>query len=510
MKPLSYPSRDAAHDASGAAVRLMTRRAVPRQRQRGTIDTLSSGALRVRVYAGVDPLTKRRHDLTEIIQPGPNAAGDAEKARTRLLSQVDERRNPRATVNQLLDRWLEVLDVEPSTRRGYVLKIEKHVRPMLGGIQVARVDAELLETFYTRLRKCRDHCDGRRYIQHRTTRPHECDDRCGRHACKGLAASSVRQIHWILSGALDRAVRWKWISMNPAEQADKPALPPPDPKPPSVAEASRIVIEAWRDPDWGTFVWCAMTLGARRGELCALRWHHVDLDNNVVTLRRAISVGPDGELVEKDTKIHQQRRAVIDGETAEVLADHKRHWEARAAALGLELSSAAFVFSSAPDGSTFPVPDTMTQRYDRLAARLGIDSHLHTLRHYSATELIAAGTDIRTVAGRLGHGGGGATTLRVYAAWLSESDQRAASALSGRMPARPAGDVSNVPAPSTVRAPRRKPASRTARDNAYEWWKNEVAAGRTPTGAEIARAAGVDPSVGRRWRRVWKSSSVTG
>ena len=45
--------------------------------------------------------------------------------------------------------------------------------------------------------------------------------------------------------------------------------------------------------------------------------------------------------------------------------------------------------------------------------------------------------DIRTVAGRLGHGGGGTTTLRVYAAWVSESDQRAAGNLGARMPARP-------------------------------------------------------------------------
>jgi integrase len=82
----------------------MTRLAAPRQRQRGTIDTLPSGALRVRVYAGVDPLTKRRHDLTQIIPAGPNAGREAEEARTRLLSQVDERRNPRtrATLNQLL------------------------------------------------------------------------------------------------------------------------------------------------------------------------------------------------------------------------------------------------------------------------------------------------------------------------------------------------------------------------------------------------------------------------
>ena len=57
-------------------------------------------------------------------------------------------------------------------------------------------------------------------------------------------------------------------------------------------------------------------------------------------------------------------------------------------------------------GGKHLVPSSVTQRYGRLAERLGIATHLHSLRHYSATELIAAGVDIRTVAGRLGHSGG--------------------------------------------------------------------------------------------------------
>jgi integrase len=68
-----------------------------------------------------------------------------------------------------------------------------------------------------------------------------------------------------------------------------------------------------------------------------------------------------------------------------------------------------------------------------MCTKLGIDSHLHALRHYSATELLTAGVDLRTVAGRLGHGGGGATTLRVYAAWVSSADRQAAEILGGRM-----------------------------------------------------------------------------
>jgi integrase len=36
-------------------------------------------------------------------------------------------------------------------------------------------------------------------------------------------------------------------------------------------EAGRLLSEAWKDPEWGAFVWTAMRTGGRRGELCALR-----------------------------------------------------------------------------------------------------------------------------------------------------------------------------------------------------------------------------------------------
>jgi len=93
----------------------------PREALPGEIEALPSGSLRVRVYAGIDPVTRKRHHLTEIIPPGPRAAKEAEKARTRLLSQVDQQRNPRtrATVNQMLDRHLEMLGVEETTLDSY-------------------------------------------------------------------------------------------------------------------------------------------------------------------------------------------------------------------------------------------------------------------------------------------------------------------------------------------------------------------------------------------------------
>jgi integrase len=80
-------------------------------------------------------------------------------------------------------------------------------------------------------------------------------------------------MHFILSGAYKRAVRWKWLSVSPVGQAEPPAAPTPNPQPPTAADASRIVSEAWRDLDWGTLVWVAMTTGTRRGELYPCAGH---------------------------------------------------------------------------------------------------------------------------------------------------------------------------------------------------------------------------------------------
>jgi hypothetical protein len=73
------------------------------KRQRGQIERLPSGSLRVSIYAGIDPVSKERMYLRETVPAGQKAGQEAEKVRTRLLNEVYERRNPRtdATVQQL-------------------------------------------------------------------------------------------------------------------------------------------------------------------------------------------------------------------------------------------------------------------------------------------------------------------------------------------------------------------------------------------------------------------------
>ncbi|WP_158893113.1 tyrosine-type recombinase/integrase [Amycolatopsis anabasis] len=411
----------------------------PKRPQKGHIEELPSGALRVHVYAGTDALTGKRLDLKETIPAGPDAAEQADAALIRLLHEVNERRNPKtnATVRQLFEKYFKHYQGEETTKRTEERHVKNHILPLIGDEKARRVDADLLESLYAELQRCRLHCTNPNFIEHRTSREHVCDARCHPHECEPLGAWTIRKIHFIISGAFERARKiWKWVSANPAALATPPPPPPSDPRPPSPQEAARILNEAWKDLAFGVLVWVLMVTGARRGEICGLRWKHFEPERGVLVYRRAAA--QDGkDLWDKDTKTHQIRRVALDAETVALLVDFKKYCEQLAAAAGLTLSPESFIFSLAPDGSTQRKPRSLTQRYNRLVERLGIDTTIKQLRHYSATELIAAGVDIRTVAGRLGHAGGGTTTLKVYAAFVAEADQRASQTLLSRVPKRP-------------------------------------------------------------------------
>jgi integrase len=139
-----------------------------------------------------------------------------------------------------------------------------------------------------------------------------------------------------------------------------------------------------------------------------------------------------GQRIEKDTKTGEGRRLSLDPLTCELFADHFNRRRAALAAAGVAVPPDAFVFSPDPSGSQPWNPDTMTHRYGRYAAGVGISSSLKELRHYSATQLLSNGVDLRTVAGRLGHAEG-STTLRFYAQFAQPADQAAAGILSGQL-----------------------------------------------------------------------------
>src|SRR5206468_1411118 len=117
-----------------------------------------------------------------------------------------------------------------------------------------------------------------------------------------------------------------------------------NPSPPSAEDAARLVREAWKDPPWGVFVWLAMTTGARRAELCALRRRHLDIEGALLTIESGVS-GNRASMREKDTKTHQKRRIALDEETVGVLRAHLERQNKDAVRVGVKLGRDAYLFS---------------------------------------------------------------------------------------------------------------------------------------------------------------------
>lgn len=176
------------------------------------------------------------------------------------------------------------------------------------------------------------------------------------------------------------------------------------------------------------FIHLAVSTGARRGELLALRWRDLDLNEGVVTIERGIVLA-EGELVEQGTKTHQGRTIRLDPAVIRVLGDHRSRRTRLLNQIGADSIDGCFVFSDAADGRVPMRPDSTSRAFKNLCEKAGIVGvRLHDLRHYVATRLLVAGIDPRTVAGRLGHRNA-STTLDVYAHFVPEADRWAADAL---------------------------------------------------------------------------------
>ena len=282
------------------------------------------------------------------------------------------------------------------------------LKPALGDLPLREIRGPVLDTFYSRLRTCGALCDGRPLVEHRYTQrgqdargAHDCARAgCRPHACRPMAAGTVRQIAGILSGAFAAAQRWEWTGHNPAGSAKLPKVARTRPQVPSPADVAKLIAAAARDDrPLAVFLWLAAITGARRAELCGLRWHRIDPAAGTVHVARTYVVS-GGQRIEKDTKTHQDRRLAIDPATRDMLRGFKEQTAAALAAAGVALAGDAFVFSN--DGGTTPWnPDWVTHQVARAAEAAGVAVNIKSLRHYTATHLLAAGVDITNTAALL-------------------------------------------------------------------------------------------------------------
>lgn len=300
----------------------------------------------------------------------------------------------------LMDQWLKHMEgqVSRKTLDGYNGLVSAYIVPGLGAIKLAKLRPLHVDRFLKELRSVR------------TGKP--------------LAGKTRLHIYRVLSEALKRGVRWQLIERNPCEDVDAPRKNKPQIETLD-AEQLQTVLEASRGGDWETAVLILATTGMRRGEVLALRWSDIDLDAAALFVRRTLE-DVNGKVAFKEPKTDRSRRKVA---LAEVTVNALRTWRQRQAefcmATGLRPTD-DLVFHRV-DGTPM-LPSSLTQYFSRLTARLGLDVHLHALRHTHATQLLRAGVNVKVVSERLGHSSV-AFTMDTYADVLDDMQDAAADAI---------------------------------------------------------------------------------
>lgn len=394
---------------------------------RGNLTERSPGKWRIRVYSGRDPLTGRQRFVSKTFE-GTKRAAEREVAK--LIAEVDAGRHEGtgAELGTLLDRWIghvEAIGRSPSTLREYRRLIEREIKPALGSVRLDRLKPADLDRLYAQWMR------------------------------SGTAPNTVHHRHSLLAAALAQGVKWGWLRENPARSASPPPLRPPEAVVPALDQVQRLLSAAEAsNPDLAAFMALAAVTGARRGELCALRWADIDTARSVVRIRQSLD-WPRGSLVWtlKPTKTHQARSLSLDELALTVVEKHRERCDQRRCVAGIEAGPEGFVFSSDVAGEVPLRPDTVTQAVGRLCRSLGMpEIHLHSLRHWMVTTSLVGGADVRTVAGRAGHRDA-SMTLRVYAHALEQADREAAAHL-GRVLTAPATTDAKTPA-ATARSSER-------------------------------------------------------
>lgn len=354
-----------------------------RGRGEGSMEPLPSGSWRAEFSAGVGPDGKpTRHRKT--FKRKADAAGWLAETRTR--SDRNELAPPnRQTVPEWFAAWLDQKagQVSAGTHKFYQDQTAKVGQ--LEGIRLSELRPDRVAKWYADL------------------------------LAGGTSATGVRRGATALSAALNDAVALGVLPSNPTRRVKRPRVERAEVSCYTLEQALAILTAAAGCP-WEAFLRLALDGGCRPGELYALRWEDVDLDAGAVRIVRTLErVG--GQVREKSPKTAKGRRVIlISAPTVDAL---------RAYRAGLKGKRADSPLLFPGKRGTWLHHSNFSRRvWKPIAEAAGVPSlGLYSLRHTSASLLLAAGAGIKDVSERLGHESI-EITLRHYVHSLPSTQER--------------------------------------------------------------------------------------
>ena len=194
----------------------------------------------------------------------------------------------------------------------------------------------------------------------------------------------------------------------------------------TIEETKAILTAAKTEPiNIRLLIELAIFTGMRRGEIVGLKWSDIDLEKQLLSVKRSIYKPKGEKAAEKEPKSHSSIRTIaIPNCLCKTLQQYREYQANHALSLGVAWQNLDYVFTD--EFGNVMNPQTPTKQFSHFLARHNI-RHLkfHCLRHTSATILLSSGCDIKTVSARLGHSN--IETTNIYLHKFESIDREASS-----------------------------------------------------------------------------------
>ena len=359
----------------------------------GSLEERKPGVWRIRAYAGRDPVTNAPRQVTRTVHGGKR---DAQRALTTLLEETKKKSviGTQAPFSRLAEDYLRLIErggKAKSTLQLYRQWLDKRILPAIGDMPINKIDTHTLDGFFGQLTD------------------------------SGLAPSTVTTIKGITRAILEQGVNWGWLASNPTKGTAKLKVAETDRAVLSEADVMAIIHSAEADDsDLAAMIAFAAWIGARRGELCGLRWSDVGWSDEMLTIERAWVPGVGGQHL-TTTKTGKARTIPIP-QAVEVL----RLQMARKTEVFGDVPADGYIFGP-DDGTTPPRAKSVTEFFSKHARKAGVSARFHDLRHFAVTRAINEGWNIATSSRYFGHTE--QVMLSIYSHGSVEDARRSAAAL---------------------------------------------------------------------------------
>lgn len=353
----------------------------------GSIRKRADGRWEARFTTGLDPVSGK--------QVQKSVYGRTQKEVREKLTQITTELDngtymepSKDTLSEWLDTWLETYvkySVKPYTMDAYQRSCNNYIKPALGSVKLAALNAPQIQRFYN-----------------------------GLLTEKKLSPKTVRNIHGVFHKALGQAVKLGMIRSNPTVLCNLPKVRRKEIHPMEQGEIAAF-LKAIEGSKYELLYRVTLFTGMRQGEVLGLTWDCVDFAHDAIYVNkqlqktkkvggtytlvptknsrsRIITAAPSVMTLLKKQKSQQAQMRLLAGQ------DWKNPWD--------------LVFTNDFGGNLSHF--TVYKTFKEIVRSIGLEQErFHDLRHSYAVVSIESGDDIKTVQANLGHATA-SFTLDVY------------------------------------------------------------------------------------------------